>query len=59
MPEMQGFELYTQLKSIHPDINICFLMAPSEAFREELMKEGYNEVSGDLFCKCHCQQRRL
>jgi DNA-binding response OmpR family regulator len=49
MPEMNGFELYTQLKGRDPVINICFLTASSEPYREELRKEKYNEISRDLF----------
>jgi CheY-like chemotaxis protein len=49
MPEMDGFELYFRLKIIDPGINICFLTASSEPYREELMKEKYNELSRDLF----------
>jgi hypothetical protein len=32
-----------------PGINLCFLTASSEPYREELMKEKYNELSRDLF----------
>ena len=27
MPKMDGFELYEQLKKIHPDFKVCFLTA--------------------------------
>ena len=49
IPGMNGFELYAQLKRIDPLINICFLTASSETYREELRKEKYNEQSRDLF----------
>jgi CheY-like chemotaxis protein len=49
MPEMEGLELYTQLKKKDPKINVCFLTASSEPYREELMKRKYNELSKDLF----------
>jgi CheY-like chemotaxis protein len=49
MPEVNGFELYVHLKRIDPVINICFLTASSETYREELRKEKYNELSRDLF----------
>jgi CheY-like chemotaxis protein len=49
MPKMDGFDLYTQLKKTDPKINICFLTASSEPYREELMKEKYDELSRDLF----------
>ncbi len=49
MPEMDGLELYTQLKRKDSGINICFLTASSEPYREELLKEKYNQLSKDLF----------
>jgi CheY-like chemotaxis protein len=49
MPEMDGLELYTQLKRKDPGINVCFLTASSEPYREELLKEKYNQLSKDLF----------
>ena len=49
MPNMDGLELYSQLKRKDPQINVCFLTASSEPYREELMKRKYNELSKDLF----------
>jgi CheY-like chemotaxis protein len=49
MPELDGLELYTQLKRKDSGINICFLTASSEPYREELLKEKYNQLSRDLF----------
>ena len=49
MPEMDGLELYTQLKKKDSGINVCFLTASSEPYREELLKEKYNQLSKDLF----------
>jgi CheY-like chemotaxis protein len=49
MPEVDGLELYTQLKRKDSEINICFLTASSEPYREELLKEKYNQLSRDLF----------
>jgi CheY-like chemotaxis protein len=49
MPNMNGLELYTQLKSKDSGINICFLTASTEPYREELLKEKYNQLSRDLF----------
>jgi CheY-like chemotaxis protein len=49
MPKMDGFELYSRLIRMDPGINLCFLTASSEPYREELMKEKYNELSRDLF----------
>jgi CheY-like chemotaxis protein len=49
MPELDGLELYTQLKRKDSGINICFLTASSEPYREKLLKEKYNHLSRDLF----------
>jgi CheY-like chemotaxis protein len=49
MPEVDGLELYTQLKRKDSGINICFLTASNEPYREELLKEKYNQLSRDLF----------
>jgi CheY-like chemotaxis protein len=49
MPEVDGLELYTQLKRKDSGINICFLTASSEQYREELLKEKFNQLSRDLF----------
>ncbi len=49
MPEIDGLELYTQLKRKDSGINIFFLTASSEPYREELLKEKYNQLSKDLF----------
>jgi CheY-like chemotaxis protein len=49
MPEVDGLELYTQLKRKDSGVNICFLTASSEPYREELLKEKYNQLSRDLF----------
>ena len=49
MPEMEGLELYSQLKRKDSGINICFLTASSEPYREKLLKEKYNQLSRNLF----------
>jgi DNA-binding response OmpR family regulator len=49
MPELDGLELYTQLKRKDSGVNICFLTASSEPYREKLLKEKYNQLSRDLF----------
>jgi DNA-binding response OmpR family regulator len=49
MPEVNGLELYTQLRRKDSGVNICFLTASSEPYREELLKEKYNQLSRDLF----------
>jgi CheY-like chemotaxis protein len=59
MPKMDGFDLYTQLKKTDPKINICFLTASSEPYREELMKGKYDELSRDLFLEMPLQSAEL
>ena len=51
MPKMDGLELYDQLKSADPSINVCFLTASGETYSEELRKkEGRHcELDKDLF----------
>lgn len=56
MPKMNGLEVCTQLKRKDSGINICFLTASSEPYREELLKEKYNQLSRDLFLEMPYQQ---
>jgi DNA-binding response OmpR family regulator len=49
MPEVDDLELYTQLKRKDSGVNICFLTASSEPYREELLKERYNQLSRYLY----------
>jgi DNA-binding response OmpR family regulator len=49
MPNTDGLDLYSQLKRKDREINVCFLTASSEPYREELLKEKYNQLSKDLF----------
>jgi DNA-binding response OmpR family regulator len=49
MPEMDGIELYKELKKIDPSIKVCFLTASSEMYYEELRKERHCELNKDLF----------
>jgi DNA-binding response OmpR family regulator len=48
MYKMNGFELYSQLKKIDPDIKVCFLTASTEVYREKL-KETHCKLNKDLF----------
>ena len=49
MQKMNGFELYNRLKKMDPGINVCFLTASTDVYREKLMKETHCELSKDLF----------
>ncbi len=48
MPEMDGFDLYKELKKLDPDVKVCFLTA-SEKYSEDFRKEEYQTLSKDLF----------
>jgi DNA-binding response OmpR family regulator len=48
MPEMDGFDLYKELKKLDPDVKVCFLTA-SEKYCENLRNEEYRTLSKDLF----------
>ena len=50
MPEMNGFELYRQLKNIDNTVKICFPTA-SEMYYEEFRKEEYCGLDKDLFLR--------
>jgi DNA-binding NtrC family response regulator len=48
MPKMGGFELYEQLKKIHPDFKVCFLTA-SEMYYNEVREVKHCALNEDLF----------
>jgi DNA-binding NtrC family response regulator len=48
MPEMNGFELYEQLKKIDPDVKVCFLTA-SEMYHHEVREVEHCALNEDLF----------
>jgi DNA-binding response OmpR family regulator len=49
MPEMDGFALYERLKTVDPDVKVCFLTA-SEMYREEIREEmEHSTLNKDLF----------
>ena len=48
MPDIDGFELYEQLKKIDPNIKVCFLTA-SEMYHEEFRKAEHSALNKDLF----------
>src|SRR5215204_3756302 len=41
MPDMNGFELYEQIKKIDSKVKVCFLTAFGEGYTEEL-KRGFH-----------------
>jgi DNA-binding response OmpR family regulator len=48
MPKMDGFVLYERLKTVDPDIRVCFLTA-SEMDRGEIRKVEHCTLNRDLF----------
>ena len=49
MPEMDGFVFYERLKTVDPDVKVCFLTA-SEMYREEIREEMEHSIlNEDLF----------
>jgi DNA-binding response OmpR family regulator len=48
MPNMDGFELYERLKTVQPDVKVCFLTA-GEMYREEIREEEHCALNKDMF----------
>jgi DNA-binding response OmpR family regulator len=50
MPDMDGFELYREIKERDPNAKACFLTA-SELYYEEFRAKEYNTLDKDLFIR--------
>jgi DNA-binding response OmpR family regulator len=50
MPEMDGFELYDNLKKRDSNVKVCFLTA-SELYYEEFRKKEYTALDKNLFIR--------
>jgi DNA-binding response OmpR family regulator len=50
MPDMDGFELYKEIRNIDSRANVCFLTA-SELYYEEFREKEYNAIDKDLFIR--------
>jgi CheY-like chemotaxis protein len=50
MPEMDGFDLYQEMKKIDSKVKICFLTA-SEMYYEEFRKEAYCTLNKEIFLR--------
>jgi DNA-binding response OmpR family regulator len=48
MPDMDGFDLYKELKKLDPDVKVCFLTA-SQKHLGEFRRREYQELGRDLF----------
>jgi two-component system response regulator ChvI len=58
MPEMDGFDLYEEVKKIDSKVKICFLTA-SEMYYEEFRKEAYSSLDKDLFIRKPIENEEL
>jgi DNA-binding response OmpR family regulator len=50
MPEMDGFQLYQEMKKIDSNVKVCFLTA-SEMYYERFRKEQFSAIDKDLFVR--------
>jgi DNA-binding response OmpR family regulator len=50
MPEMDGFQLYIEIKKKDQKAKVCFLTA-SELYYQEFRKKDYNAIDKNLFLR--------
>jgi DNA-binding response OmpR family regulator len=50
MPKIDGFELYERLKTVDPNVKVCFLTA-SEEYHEEIREVKHGTLNRDLFLR--------
>src|ERR671910_127647 len=58
MPEMDGFQLYDEIKKKDHKAKICFLTA-SELYYEEFRKREYNAIDKNLFIRKPIENEEL
>ncbi len=58
MPEMDGFELYDEIKKIDDKMKVCFLTA-SEMYYNKLRKDKYYSLHKDLFIQKPIENEEL
>ncbi|MFL6411190.1 MAG: response regulator [Nitrososphaeraceae archaeon] len=58
MPEMDGFELYDEIKKIDDKMKVCFLTA-SEMYYNKLRKDKYSSLDKDLFIQKPIENEEL
>jgi two-component SAPR family response regulator len=58
MPDMDGFELYSEIPKIDSKAKVCFLTA-SELYYKEFRKKGYNALEKDLFIRKPVENEKL
>jgi DNA-binding response OmpR family regulator len=58
MPNMDGFELYQEMKKIDTSANVCFLTA-SEQYYEEFRKKEYYALDRNMFIRKPIENEKL
>ena len=58
MPNMDGFELYLEIKKIDTNATVCFLTA-SEQYYEEFRKKDYYALDRNLFIRKPIENEEL
>ena len=58
MPDMDGFELYRELKKIDPAVKACFLTA-NERYYEEFRDGEDNKIDRELFLRKPVENQKL
>ena len=58
MPDMDGFELYREIKEMDPTVKACFLTA-SELYHEENRDKEYSTLSKELFIRKPIENKEL
>ena len=58
MPDMNGFELYREIKQINPSVKACFLTA-SELYHEEYRGKEYSTLDKELFIRKPVENKEL
>jgi CheY-like chemotaxis protein len=58
MPEMDGFELYDEIKKIDDKAKVCFLTA-SEMYYSKLREDKYCSLDKDLFIQKPIENEQL
>ena len=58
MPDMDGFELYREIKLIDPTVKACFLTA-SELYHEEYRDKEYSTLNRELFIRKPVENEEL
>ena len=58
MPDMDGFELYREIKVKDPNVRVCFLTA-NERFYEEFRSKEFSSLDKELFIQKPIESEKL